>query len=141
MGQRTERFLPTLKKSRTFLEVDELSRFWKPPASWIGTSSAPAGSGGGRACRLGLTGFRISELCDMPCSQVDLARARFKIADAKTEKGVREVEMTLGTAMSCWRTASSAYAMVPDGAGRPVLRHRHRMAARQQSFPRSCARP
>ena len=27
--------------------------------------------------------------------QVDLARARFKITDAKTDKGVREVEMTL----------------------------------------------
>jgi hypothetical protein len=43
---------------------------------------------------LGLTGFRISELCKMSCSQVDLPRARFKIPDAKTEKGVREVEMT-----------------------------------------------
>ncbi len=32
----------------------------------------------------------------MRCQQVDLARARFKIPDAKTAKGIREVEMTLG---------------------------------------------
>jgi integrase len=31
----------------------------------------------------------------MRCAQVDFARARFKLSDAKTEKGVREVEMTL----------------------------------------------
>jgi hypothetical protein len=44
---------------------------------------------------LGLAGFRISELCGLRCAQVDLARARFKLADSKTEKGIREVEMTL----------------------------------------------
>ena len=44
---------------------------------------------------LSMTGFRISELCDVRCSRVDLARARFKVADAKTPKGIREVEMTL----------------------------------------------
>ena len=44
---------------------------------------------------LGLGGFRISELCRLLVWQVDLARGRFKLTDAKTEKGVREVEMTL----------------------------------------------
>jgi len=96
VGQRSERFLPTPKKSRTFLEVDQLQSLLeaageldrdKQRAHRIGRRGALA--------TLSLTGFRISELCDMPCSQVDLARARFKIADAKTEKGVREVEMTL----------------------------------------------
>jgi len=33
----------------------------------------------------------------MRCSKVDLARARFKLPDAKTAKGIREVEMTLWT--------------------------------------------
>ncbi|MBV8734566.1 MAG: site-specific integrase [Solirubrobacterales bacterium] len=44
---------------------------------------------------LGLTGFRISEMTDLRVGQVDLQRSRFKIADAKTEAGVREVEITL----------------------------------------------
>ena len=44
---------------------------------------------------LGLGGFRISELLDLRVGHVDLARSRFKIPDAKTEAGVREVEMTL----------------------------------------------
>ena len=44
---------------------------------------------------LGLTGFRISEMLDVLVAQVDLTHGRFKLADAKTEAGVREVEMTL----------------------------------------------
>ena len=44
---------------------------------------------------LGLVGLRISELVDLRVAQVDLIRGRFKLADAKTEAGVREVEITL----------------------------------------------
>ena len=44
---------------------------------------------------LGLADFRISELMDLRVAQVDLVRSRFKLADAKTEAGVREVEITL----------------------------------------------
>lgn len=44
---------------------------------------------------LGLAGLRISELMDLKVAQVDLTRGRFKLADAKTEAGVREVEITL----------------------------------------------
>ena len=44
---------------------------------------------------LGLAGLRISEMLDLHCATVDLARSRFKLADAKTEAGIREVEMTL----------------------------------------------
>jgi hypothetical protein len=32
---------------------------------------------------------------DLKVAQVDLQRCRFKLADAKTEAGVREVEITL----------------------------------------------
>ncbi len=42
-----------------------------------------------------LAGFRISELLDLRCATVDLVRSRFKLPDAKTEAGIREVEMTL----------------------------------------------
>jgi integrase len=44
---------------------------------------------------LGLAGFRISEMLDLRCWQVDLARSRFKLVDAKTIAGMREVEMTM----------------------------------------------
>jgi integrase len=44
---------------------------------------------------LGLAGFRISELVGLRVAQVDLNRGRFKLADAKTDAGVREVEITL----------------------------------------------
>jgi integrase len=44
---------------------------------------------------LGLAGLRIGELMDLKVAQVDLTRGRFKLADAKTEAGVREVEITL----------------------------------------------
>lgn len=44
---------------------------------------------------LGLAGLRVSELVDLRVAQVDLTRGRFKLADAKTEAGVREVEITL----------------------------------------------
>ena len=44
---------------------------------------------------LGLAGLRISEMMDLRAAQVDLVRSRFKLADAKTEAGVREVEITL----------------------------------------------
>jgi integrase len=44
---------------------------------------------------LGLAGLRISELMDLKVAQVDLGRGRLKLADSKTEAGVREVEITL----------------------------------------------
>jgi integrase len=44
---------------------------------------------------LGLAGSRIGELMDLNVAEVDLQSCRFKLADAKTEAGVREVEITL----------------------------------------------
>jgi len=44
---------------------------------------------------LGLADFRIGEIMDLLIAQVDLPRGRCKLADAKTEAGVREVEITL----------------------------------------------
>jgi integrase len=96
VGERNDRFLPTSRPRRTFLEVDEFHALLDAAEELdkearedrrVGRRSALA--------TLGLAGFRISELCGLRCAQVDLARARFKLADAKTEKGIREVEMTL----------------------------------------------
>jgi integrase len=96
VGDRKERFLPTTRPRRTFLEVDEFHAL-VDAASELDREARRDRRVGRRAAlaTLGLTGFRISELCDMRCAQVDLTRARFKIPDAKTEKGIREVEMTL----------------------------------------------
>ncbi len=95
VGQRSQRFLPTPKKSRTYLEVDELMSLLDAGGELDRAVQRAHRIGRrGAIATLSLTGFRISELCRMLCRQVDLPRARFKIPDAKTEKGVREVEMT-----------------------------------------------
>ena len=96
IGERKDRFLPSVKPDRTFLEVDELLSLLDEAGELDGGARRDRRVGRRAALvTLGLSGFRISELCDMRCSQVDLARARFKLPDAKTPKGVREVEMTL----------------------------------------------
>jgi integrase len=96
VGDRKQRFLPAVKPPRTFLEVDELTCLLQG-ARELDDAARRDRRVGRRAAlaALALGGFRISELCDMRCQQVDLARARFKIPDAKTVKGIREVEMTL----------------------------------------------
>ncbi len=96
VGERKQRFLPAVKAARTFLEVDELTSLLQA-AGELDSAARRDRRIGRRAAlaALALAGFRISELCDMRCQQVDLARARFKVPDAKTVKGIREVEMSL----------------------------------------------
>lgn len=95
IGERRERFLPSIKPARTFLEVDELHSLLDA-AGKLDNSARRDRRIGRRAAlaTLAMSGFRISELCEMPCEQVDLERSRFKIPDAKTPKGIREVEIT-----------------------------------------------
>jgi integrase len=95
VGERRDRFLPTEKPLRTFLEVDEL-HFLLDAAGELDETKRLDQRFGRRAAlaTLGLAGFRVAELCDLRCAHVDLARSRFKIPDAKTIKGIREVEMT-----------------------------------------------
>ncbi len=96
IGERKDRFLPTGRPRRTFLEVDEFQALLDA-ARELDREARRDYRVGRRAAiaTLGLAGFRISELCELRGAQVDLVRARFKVADAKTEKGIREVEMTL----------------------------------------------
>jgi len=96
VGERTERFMPATRRVKTFLEVDEFISLLQAAGELDNAVRRDQRTGRRAAlAALGLGGFRISELCDLRCAQVDLARARFKLNDAKTEKGVREVEMTL----------------------------------------------
>ena len=84
-------------RGRTVTQIAQRLKRSVPTVCYHLARSEPTQLGGRRAiiAALGLGGFRISELCDLLVWQVDLARARFKVTDAKTEKGIREVEMTL----------------------------------------------
>ncbi len=83
VGERRERFLPTSRTRRTFLEVDEFHALLDA-AGELDRQARRDHRVGRRAAlaTLGLAGFRISEFCGLHCAQVDLARARFKLADA-----------------------------------------------------------
>jgi integrase len=97
VGGRSARFLKRTRPRRTFLEVDEF-RALLDAAGELEAEARNDYKGLGRramVATLGLAGLRISELMDLKVAQVDLTRGRFKLADAKTEAGVREVEISL----------------------------------------------
>ncbi|MGA2013215.1 MAG: tyrosine-type recombinase/integrase [Solirubrobacteraceae bacterium] len=97
VGERSARFLPRVRPNRTFLEIDEFHALLEAAGELEAEARADRQGLGRRAmcATLGLAGFRISEMLDLRCATVDLPRGRFKVPDAKTEAGVREVEMTL----------------------------------------------
>jgi integrase len=97
VGGRSARFLKRTRPKRTFVEVDEFHALLDAAAE-LETEARSDFKGLGRRAMiatLGLAGLRISELVDLKVAQVDLTRGRFKLADSKTEAGVREVEITL----------------------------------------------
>ena len=97
VGERSARFLPRVRPVRTFLEIDEFHALLDAAGELEAEARADRKGLGRRAmcATLGLAGFRISEMLDLRCAAVDLVRSRFKLPDAKTEAGIREVEMTL----------------------------------------------
>jgi integrase len=97
VGGRSARFLKRVRPKRTFLEVDEFHALLDAAGELEAEARKDYKGLGRRAmvATLGLAGFRISEMMDLRVAQVDLMRGRFKLADAKTEAGVREVEISL----------------------------------------------
>jgi integrase len=97
VGGRSARFLKRARPNRSFLDVDEFHALLDAAGELEAEARKDFKGLGRRAmlATLGLAGFRISELMDLRVAQVDLIRSRFKLADAKTEAGVREVEITL----------------------------------------------
>ncbi len=97
VGGSAARFLKRVRPNRTFLEVDEFHALLDAAAELEAEARKDYKGLGRRAmvATLGLAGFRISEMMDLRVAQVDLGRSRFKLADAKTEAGVREVEISL----------------------------------------------
>ena len=103
VGGRSARFLKRVRPDRTFLEVDEFHALLDAAAELEAEAPANRKGLGRRAmtATLGLAGFRIGEMMDLQVAQVDLQRCRFKLADAKTEAGVREVEITRDELLAC----------------------------------------
>jgi integrase len=97
VGERSARFLPRVRPVRTFLEIDEFHALLDAAGELEAAARSDRKGLGRRAmcAALGLAGFRISEMLDLRCATVELVRSRFKLPDAKTEAGIREVEMTL----------------------------------------------
>ena len=106
VGGRSARFMKRVRPNRTFLEVDEFHALLDA-AGQIEVEAPKNRKGLGRramVATLGLAGFRIGEMMDLRVAQVDLQRCRFKLTDAKTEAGVREVEISSTCATSSART-------------------------------------
>jgi integrase len=97
VGGRSARFLKRSRPNRTFLEVDEYLALLDAAGALEAEARSDFKGLGRRAmmATLGLAGLRISEMVDLRVAQVDLQRGRFKLADAKTDAGVREVEISL----------------------------------------------
>ena len=97
VGERSARFVPRLRTNRTSLEIDVCHALLDAAGELEAEARADRKGLGRRAmcATFGLAGFRISEMLDLRCGTVDLVRSRFKLPDAKTEAGIREVEMTL----------------------------------------------
>jgi integrase len=97
VGGRSARFLKRSRPNRTFLEVDEYLALLDAAGELEAEARSDFKGLGRRAmvATLGLAGLRISEMVDLRVAQVDLQRSRFKLADAKTDAGVREVEISL----------------------------------------------
>jgi integrase len=138
IGGRSARFLPRVKPPRTFLEIDEFHALLDA-AGELELEAQSRYKGLGRRAMLGtlgLGGFRISEVLDLRCANVDLARSRFAVQDSKTEAGVREVE---NDAVPARRAARLLHGPPrPRTAMRPrglFLRHDDRQATRRQPFP------
>jgi integrase len=97
VGGPSARFLKRARAKRTFLEVDEFHSLLEAAGQLEAEAPINRQGLGRRAmiATLGLARLRIGEMMDLLVSKVDLQRGRFKLADAKTAAGVREVEITL----------------------------------------------
>ena len=91
------RFLKQPKQKKSFLEIDEFHSLLDAAAELEAEARSNIQGLGRRAmiATLGLAGQRVSEMVDLRVANVDLHRARFKLPDAKTPAGVREVEITM----------------------------------------------
>lgn len=114
------------------------------------TDVMPCGPRRAVLATLGLAGPRVGELCDLNNEHVNLARARFHITDAKTEAGVRAVDIhpSLIAELTAYRAGRPATAMdapaFPTRAGtrrdrnnvlkrvvQPVLKHANELRAKR----------
>ena len=117
------RRLKAAKPPRMMLEVDELRALL-------------AGAGKHRALLavMALAGLRVGEACALDWCDVDLARAQLHVRDAKTDAGVRRVDMSpdLLDTLKAWKADAHNIAddapVFPTAAG--TRRDRHNVRAR-----------
>lgn len=117
---RGNRFVHALKATRqTVTQIADAVGLTTQAVCYRLGRSAPQDLGGRRAIitALGLGGVRISQLRELRGWHVDLTRARFKLSDAKTEKGLREVEMSIFLRL---RDALIEYTQQRASAGLPT---------------------
>lgn len=90
IGGRSARFLPRVKPSRTFLEIDELHALLDAAGELDAEARSNLKGLGRRAmiATLGLSGLRISELLDLRWGQVDIERSRLKVVDSLDFRGL-----------------------------------------------------
>jgi integrase len=92
-GRRRRMKVP--KQRRTFLEADMVVDLLDAAGEW--EHGLPTHQQYGRRAFLAalcLAGPRISELTDAPRARLDLHGGRLRIGDAKTEAGLRDIELT-----------------------------------------------
>jgi site-specific recombinase XerD len=132
VGGRSARFVKRSRPDRTFLVVDEYLALLDAAGELEAEArSAFKGLGRRAMATLGLAGGRISEMADLHVARVDLQRGRFKLADAKTEAGVPEVEISLYLRDDLLEHVMDRQSRgLPMGPSELLLRHRHRRPAR-----------
>ena len=96
------------RASRIRLLRDEAGLGWKAIAARIGVAPTTAiylyncheypdgptcGPRRAIVATLGLAGPRVGELCELDNQDINLAKARFRVRDAKTEAGIRSVDI------------------------------------------------
>jgi hypothetical protein len=137
VGERKDRFLPSVKPDRTFLEVDELLSLLDA-AGELDEAARRDRRVGRRAAlvTLGLSGFRISRAVRHAllagrsrASPVQAPRCQ----DSQGRPRGRDDAVESRRARSPPRAALAR--RLPDGAGRPLLRHCQRTPARPRSLP------
>jgi hypothetical protein len=134
VGERKDRFLLSAKAARTFLEVDELLALLDAAGDLDDVARRDRRMGRRAALvTLGLSGFRISELCDIA------GRSRASPVQAPRRQDSQGRSRGRDDAVESWRARSPPGAAparrLPDGAGRPFLRHHERTSARSRPLP------
>jgi integrase len=148
-----ERHKPkTLERAQTVRALrDERGLGWNAIAAQLGVAPATAvylyscdgeptyGVRRAIIATLGLAGPRVTELCQLDNSDVDLAKARIHIRDSKTEAGVRTVDIQPRLLDELVRYQAHREDAAPDASAFPSRTGTRRAARKPRGRPRGAA--